>query len=86
MAEFADALAIPQQQAVKVATALGALAEPRITERITIVVVANRAPRGAKYQRAQDLIASGRAITILTESEFHDYGRRVRSGVWYSPT
>lgn len=75
---FTGQLSIPRAEAAKVAADLGVFVHPSVTKKTSLVVVGDQDVRhpdwgdkSIKQRKAEELIAQGYDILILSESDFH---------------
>ncbi|WP_242333087.1 exonuclease domain-containing protein [Anaeromyxobacter sp. SG66] len=71
---FTGALSIARREAAEMAARIGCEVAPGVTKKTTMIVVGDRDARGgektSKMVRAEQLIADGQPIELLTESDF----------------
>ena len=74
---FPGALAIPRREASEMAAKAGCEVSDGVTKHTTLLVVGdqdirilNGHEKSGKHRKAEELIAKGKAIRILTESDF----------------
>jgi DNA polymerase-3 subunit epsilon len=71
---FTGALSIPRREAADMAARIGCEVAPGVTKKTTMIVVGDRDARGgeksSKMVKAEQLIAEGQPIELLTESDF----------------
>lgn len=79
VAVFTGSMSIPRREAADLAAKVGCSVEAAVNKRTTILVVGDQDLRrlsghekSAKHRRAVELIASGRGIRILGESDFRE--------------
>lgn len=77
---FTGALNMPRQIAADRAHSLGASVEPGVTKHTTVLVVGDQDlsklaghAKSSKHRKAEQLIAKGRSIRILAESDFNAF-------------
>jgi DNA polymerase-3 subunit epsilon len=71
---FTGALAIPRREAAELAARMGCDVAPGVNKKTTMIVIGDTDARGrektSKMVKAQQLIAAGQDIELLTESDF----------------
>lgn len=77
MVVFTGAMSLPRREAAALAAAAGCSVLPEVTHKTTLLVVGDQDLRklaghdkSMKHRRAEELIAEGRSIRILAESDF----------------
>ncbi|MFO1455701.1 MAG: exonuclease domain-containing protein [Steroidobacteraceae bacterium] len=79
---FTGALEMPRREAADMAAQIGCTVDANVTKKTTMLVVGDQDARklaghalSSKHRKAEQLIAGGQAIRILTESDFNEVVR-----------
>jgi DNA polymerase-3 subunit epsilon len=77
VAVFTGALSIPRPEAADIASELGIKVANSVTKKTTILIVGEQDPdvlaghdKSTKHRKAEELIAKGQSIRVLSESDF----------------
>lgn len=84
---FTGALKIPRQEAADIAASLGCDVHDNVTKRTTLLVIGEQDVRklrghekSSKHRRAEELIAKGKPLRILSEADFLELVQLAQEG------